>query len=66
MQLIRDLFHKASGKEPIEFPKPIPLLDYGKVSLDASISLLDALAEVYPGDGIPAEQPSRMENYDQA
>ena len=66
MQLIRDLFTKMSGKAPIDFPKPLPLVDYGKVSLVDSISLMNALPELYPGDGIVSEKPERMENYDQA
>ena len=66
LQLIRDLFTKMSGKAPIDFPKPLPLIGYGKVSLGDSISLMDALPELYPGDGIVSEKPERMENYDQA
>ncbi len=55
-----------SGKKPIDFPEPLPILGYGKVSLDHVVSLRDALPELYPGDGILSEFPERMENYDQA
>ena len=66
MQLIRDLFAKASGVKPIDFPKPLPLQGYGRVNLPDSVPLLDALPQLYPGDGIISEKPERMENYDQA
>jgi hypothetical protein len=66
MQLIRDLFRKASGVEPIDFPEPLPISAYGRVSLQDSLSLLKALPQLYSGDGIISEKPQRMENYDQS
>ena len=66
LQLIRDLFAKTSGRQPITFPRPLPLLGYGKVRLDKAVPLLKALEDLYPGDGIVSELPQRMEQYDQA
>ena len=65
MQLIRDLFTKTSGKQPIDFPKPLPILDYGRVPLTEAISLVEALPQLFPGGGIKSEYPERMENYNQ-
>ena len=65
VQLILDLFTKHSGSEPIDFPEPLPLDGYGKVSLSESVALLDALPTLFSGDGIPAHKPDIMENYDQ-
>lgn len=66
MQLIRDLFTEMSGRDPIDFPEPLPIKAYGSVSLDDYVPLLEALPQLYPGDGIASALPERMENYDQA
>lgn len=66
VQLIRALFTRLSGKKAIDFPEPLPIKSYGTVSLDESSLLLDAVAQLYPGDGIFSQFPQRMENYDQA
>lgn len=66
LQLIQELFSKASGQSPIDFPEPLPIKAYGKVALDQSVPLLAATAALYPGDGIVSDKPERMENYDQA
>lgn len=50
----------------MDFPKPLPILSYGKVSLDKALSMRDALAQLHPGDGIVSDVPQRMENYNQA
>lgn len=66
LQLIRDLFIEMSGQDPIEFPEPLPIKAYGSVRLNDFVPLLDALPQLYPGEGIASAAPERMENYDQA
>jgi beta-galactosidase len=65
-QAIRGALMKHTGVTPPELPAPIPVKDYGEVALAQSALLLEQLAELFPGDGVEAEQPDIMEEYGQS
>lgn len=66
LQLIRDVFSRATGNQPIDFPEYLPLRDFGEVQLKESVTLLHALKDLHPGEGVYSKSPERMENYNQA
>ena len=66
VQAIRGALMEHTGVEPPELPEPIPVRDYGEVDLTQSALLLEQLSELFPGDGIEAEQPDIMEEYGQS
>ncbi|KAK9809058.1 hypothetical protein WJX72_008691 [[Myrmecia] bisecta] len=64
-QILRDVIKKHTGVEPPAPLPPPPVHAYGKVDLSEAVSLLEALPQLYPGDGIITDKPDIMEEYGQ-
>ena len=64
-QLIQSVISNHTGNPLPEVPAPLPAAAYGAVTFNESGSLLAALPQLYPGDGIPAFKPASMESYGQ-
>lgn len=65
LQAIRQAISEHTG---LKLPPPpaAPVAQaYGKVALEESVGLTEALEYLVPGDGIATEYPSIMEDYGQ-
>ena len=65
LQMIRDAVKQHTGAEPPDSPPPPNIKAYGQVDLKQSVPLLDALPQLWPGDGIASRWPLPMEEYGQ-
>ena len=65
MQMIRDAVKAHTGVEPPDSPPPPTIKAYGQVDLKQSVPLLEALPQLWPGDGIISKRPLPMEEYGQ-
>ena len=63
--MIREAVKKHTGVEPAESPPPPTIKAYGQVDLKQSMPLLEALPQLWPGDGIVSRRPLPMEEYGQ-
>ncbi|KAL0019729.1 hypothetical protein WJX77_006458 [Trebouxia sp. C0004] len=64
-EMIRDAVKKHMGSEPPASPPPPTMKAYGQVDLQQSVPLLEALPQLWPGDGIISRRPLPMEEYGQ-
>lgn len=65
MQMIRNALKKHMGSELPKSPPPPTIKAYGQVDLKQSVSLLEALPQLWPGEGIISRRPLPMEEYGQ-
>jgi len=65
MQMIREAVKRHTGSEPPASPPPPTIKAYGQVDLQQSVPLLEALPQLWPGDGIISRRPLPMEEYGQ-
>lgn len=63
--MLRAAIASHTGIKEAEWPQNIPTAMYGTVNMTEAVPLLTAVARLFPGDGIPSEQPKNMEEYDQ-
>ncbi|KAL0030525.1 hypothetical protein WJX79_001635 [Trebouxia sp. C0005] len=64
-EMIRDAVKKHMGCEPPASPPPPTIKAYGQVDLQESVPLLEALPQLWLGDGIVSRRPLPMEEYGQ-
>jgi beta-galactosidase len=63
--MLRAAISEHTGQNEAPWPANLPTASYGAVSLDRSVSVMDAVASLFPGEGIVSKQPKIMEEYDQ-
>ncbi|KAL3131686.1 hypothetical protein ABBQ38_007978 [Trebouxia sp. C0009 RCD-2024] len=64
-QMIQDAVKAHTGVDPPDSPPPPTIKAYGQVDLKQSVPLLEALPQLWPGDGIISRRPLPMEEYGQ-
>ncbi|DBB15766.1 TPA: hypothetical protein ACH3X3_003968 [Trebouxia sp. C0006] len=64
-EMIREAVKRHTGSEPPASPPPPTIKAYGQVDLQQSVPLLEALPQLWPGDGIISRRPLPMEEYGQ-
>ena len=65
LQMLRAAISRHTGQKEAPWPKDLPTASYGTVELNRSVGLIEAVARLFPGEGIASKQPKNMEDYDQ-
>ena len=63
--MLRKAISEHTGEKEREWPKDIPTADYGEVTMTTSMTLLEAVPYLFPGEGIATDSPTNMEEYNQ-
>ncbi len=63
--MLRKAISQHTGEKEGAWPPDIPTADYGTVNMSSSLPLLEAVPQLWPGEGIATDSPKNMEEYNQ-
>jgi len=63
--MLRAAIAQHTGQKEAHWPENLPTTSYGTVHFHRSVGLMEAVASLSPGEGMPSKQPKNMEEHDQ-
>jgi len=64
-EMLRAAIAQHTGQKEAHWPENLPTTSYGTVHFHRSVGLMEAVASLSPGEGMPSKQPKNMEEHDQ-